>query len=134
MFRIHDVKALPDVEVYFPKHDGTLATGRNAKPFVGELVLNWKCLGVSLIDSLGVPEYSLLLWPSDFELNVEDGAVEIIDATGHVVARMGDDVWFTAYDVTYSHAMKHGGLAEITPACSAPYWMVGGDFTDVETP
>ena len=134
VFRIHEIKVLPDVEVYFPKHDGTLTTGRNAKPFVGELVLNGKCLGVSLADSLGVPEYSLLLWPSDFELNVEDGAVEIIDATGHVVARMGDDVRFTAYNVTYSHAIKHGGLAEITPACSAPYWMVGGDFTAVETP
>ena len=134
MFRIHDVKVLPDVEVYFPKYDGTLTTGRNAKPFVGELVLKGKCLGVSLIDSLGVPEHSLLLWPNDFELNVEDGAVEIVDATGHVVARMGDDVRFTAYDVTYSHAMKHGGLAEITPPCSAPYWMVGGDFTAVETP
>ena len=134
VFRIHDVKVLPDVEVYFPKQDGTLTAGQVVKRRVGELALDGKCLGVRIIDGYGVPEHALLLWPSEFELNVQDGAVKVIDATGRVVARVGDEVEVSAFNVTYDQAIKHGGLEKITPACSAPYWAVGGDFAATETP
>ena len=41
---IHEIKLLPDVEVYFPILDEVLAAGRAVKRDVGELVLNGKCL------------------------------------------------------------------------------------------
>ena len=133
VFRIHHVKVLPDVEVYFPKQDGTLVAGPRANRHVGELVLSGKCLGVRVGDRSSVPEPPLLLWPSSFELNVEDGAVEVIDPTGRTVARVGDEVQFSALSVSYDQAIKHGGLEKITPACVGPYWAVGQDFSATET-
>jgi hypothetical protein len=88
---IQEIKVLPDVEIYFPRQDETLATGRRAKRHVGELVLNGKCLRVRVGDDSSVPQPVLLLWPSAFELNVDDGVAEIIDASRRVVARVGDE-------------------------------------------
>ena len=80
------------------------------------------------------PEAALLVWPRAFELKVEDGAVEVIDADGRVAARVGDEVRFSAFNVTYHQAIKHRGLAEITPACSGRYLAVGEDFATTQTP
>ena len=52
-------------------------------------------------------EPALLIWPRTFELIIDDGAVEIVDATGRVVVRMEDDVQFTAFDVAYDQAIRH---------------------------
>ena len=60
---------------------------------------------------------------------VVDGDVGIVDATGRVVARVGDEVEFSAFDLTYQQAMEQGGLEEISPACSGAYWAVGEEFT-----
>ena len=60
---------------------------------------------------------------------MEDGDIGIVDATGRVVARIGDEVQFSAFDLSYQQAMEHGGLEEISPAYSAPYWAVGEEFT-----
>ena len=133
VFRMYDIKVLPDVEVYFPKQDEALKKGQVVKRRIGELALDGRCLGVRIVGSR-VPEFALLLWPSTFELNIVDGAVEVIDAAGRVAARVGDEVRFSAFNVTYDQAIKHGGLEEITPACSAPYWAVGEEFAAVETP
>ena len=58
----------------------------------------------------------------------------IVDGTGTVVARVGDEVEFDAFNLTYEEAKEHGGLAEITPACSGPYWAVGETFAAVLAP
>ena len=127
------IKVLPDVEVYFPKQDGTLAIDQETERFVGKLVLDRKCLEVDaairLSDRSYVPVPPLLIWPSTFSLSVEDGDVGIVDATGRVVARVGDEVQFSAFAISYQQAMEHGGLEGITPACSGPYWAVGEEFT-----
>ena len=134
VFEIHGIKVLPDVEVYFPKQDGTLANGRIAKRHVGALVVNHKCLEIRLIGGSGVPDTVLPLWPSTFELNVEDGEVAIVDAGGRVIARVGDEVQFDAFNVSFSQATEHGGLEELTPACSGPYWVVAEEFGVIKTP
>ena len=93
-----------------------------------------KCLGLRNILDGGVPQHALLSWPKDYDLNVENGAVEVLDATGRVVARVGEMVQVNAFNVTYGQATKHGGLEEITPACSAPYWAVEEVLTATKTP
>ena len=127
------IKILPDVEVYFPKQDGTLTTDQETERFAGELVVDGKCLKVDsplrVRDRAYVPISPLLIWPSAFSLSVEDGDVGIVDATGRVVARVGDEVQFSAFDLTYQQAIEHGGLEKISPACAAPYWAVGEEFT-----
>ena len=40
------IKILPDVEVYFPRQDGTLGTDQGMDRFVGKLVLDRRCLKV----------------------------------------------------------------------------------------
>ena len=44
-----DIKVLPDVEVYFPKQDGSLAIDQEMESFVGRLVLDRKCLKVDSV-------------------------------------------------------------------------------------
>jgi hypothetical protein len=138
VWRANTIKALPDVEVYFPRQDGTLATDQEPEHFVGKLVLNGKCLKVDpairVIDHSydGVPP--LIIWPSTLAVSVKDGVVGIVDATGRVVARVGDEVQFSAFAISYQQAIEHGGLDEISGACSAPYWAVGEEFTAAPAP
>ena len=133
VFRVYGIKVLPDVDIYFPKQSGTLATGRVYEHVVGELVVNGKCLGldnaIHVRDGSDVRGPVLLIWPSAYKLRMTSGTGEIVDSTERVVARVGDRVQFSAFDITYEQAIEHGGLEEITPACSAPYWAVGEDFT-----
>ena len=124
------MKTLPDVEVYFPKQDGTLAPEDGTVLFSGKLILFEKCLQVAddvirVRDRVYAGISPLIIWPTDFALSTEDGVVKIVDGTGNVVARVGDEVEFDAFNLTYEEAREHGGLAEITPACSGPYWAVG---------
>ena len=136
-FWIHSIKVLPDVEVYFPKQDGTLGTDQEMERFVGKLVLNRKCLEVDatvvrVSDRVILPGYQhLLIWPDTFTLSTEDDVVGIVDASGRVVARVGDEIQFSAVSVSYQEGLDHGGMREITPACSGPYWVVGEDFAAV---
>ena len=131
---INDIKVLPDVEVYFPKQDGSLAIDQEMESFVGRLVLDRKCLIVDSVrdrDRVVYPVPPLLIWPDTFTLSTEDEVVGIVDAAGRTVARVGDDVQFSAADVSYGQAMERSGLREISPACSGPYWVVADDFTAV---
>ena len=134
----NEIKVLPDVEVYFPRQDGTLATDQETERYVGKLVLNEKCLEVDsairVSDRSHMPYPPLIIWPSTLALSVEDGDVGIVDAAGRVVASVGDKVQFSALDLSYQEAMEHGGLDEISGACSGPYWATGEDFTAAPAP
>ena len=105
---------------------------------IGELVVNGKCLGldnaIHVRDGSDVLGPVLLIWPGTFELNMKSGAAQVLDSTGQVAARVGDRVQFSAFNISYNQAIEHGGLEEITPACSAPYWAVGDDLTLADSP
>ena len=73
----------------------------------------------------------LLIWPDTFTLSTEDDVVGIVDASGRVVARVGDEIQFSAVSISYQQAIDHSGLREISPACLGPYWVVGDDFAAV---
>ena len=139
VWRANKMKTLPDVEVYFPKQDGTLVPEDGTELFSGKLIRWGKCLQVAddvirVKDRVYAGTSPLIIWPHDFALSTKDGAVEIVDGTGSVVARVGDEVEFEAFNLTYAEAREHGGLAEITPACSGPYWAVGETFAAVSAP
>ena len=70
------------------------------------------------------------LTPSRSAWNDKD-VVGIVDATGRVVARVGDEIQFSAVSISYQEAMDHSGLREISPACTGGYWVVGDDFAAV---
>ena len=121
VWQANKMKTLPDVAVYFPKQDGTLAPEEGTELFSGKLILWEKCLQVAddvirVKDRVYAGISPLIIWPTDFALSTEDGVVKIVDGTGNVVARVGDEVEFDAFNLTYEEAKEHGGLAEITPA------------------
>ena len=141
-FGIHSIKVLPDVEVYFPKQDGTLGTDQGMERFIGKLVVERRCLKVD--DAIRVKDRvimpggrHLLIWPATFTLSLDDEVAGIVDATGRVIAQVGDEIQFSAVSVSYGDAMDHSGKREISSACSGGYWVVGEDFAavpDSETP
>jgi len=139
LWRANKMKTLPDVEVYFPKQNGTLTSEEGTVLFSGKLILWGKCLRVGddvirVKDRVYAGISPLIIWPHDFALNTQDGVVGIVDETGSVVARVGDEVELDAFNLTYEEAEEHGGLAEITPACSGPYWAVGETFAAASAP
>ena len=139
---INSITILPDVEVYFPQQDGTLTTNNGMDRFVGHLIVDKRCLRADSVvrdrdRALFPSEQPLLIWPHTFTLSVENDVVQIANETGRIVARAGDEIQFSAGSVSYSEAIEHSGLQEITGACSGPYWVVGDDFTavpNVESP
>ena len=132
-FHIWGIKVLPDVEVYFPQWDEGIRKGQVTLPRTGELTLDGKCLVLRNILEGGVPNEELLLWPEAYDLNVENGAVEVLDGAGQAVARVGDLVELKAFNVTYDQAKKHGGLDKLSPVCSGGL-AVEEIFTATKTP
>ena len=132
VFAPNRIKVLPDVEAYFPRQDGTLTMNQETERFSGELLLDGKCLKIDdplrMRDRVYLPISLLLVWPSSFSLSVDDGEVGIVDATGRIVARIGDEVQFSGLSLSYQQATEHGGLEDILPACWGSYWAVGEDF------
>ena len=136
-FIIYDIKVLPDVEVFFPKQDEFLDARPKPVRFTGDLVLNGICLEVENAVRVGSGSHfldpMLPIWPGAFELSLEDGAAKIVDSTGRAVARVGDQVQFSAFGVPSGWAFKHGGVEEIRHFCDGSYWAVGDDFRTAET-
>ena len=135
-FGIHSIKVLPDVEIYFPQQDGTLGVGQQMDRFVGKLIVEHRCLMVDapvrVRDRVIMPggRY-LLIWPDTFTLDLDDEVAGVVDETGRVVARVGEEIEFGAVAVTYEEAMEQSGLRDVSPACSGGYWVVGGDLAAV---
>lgn len=137
VFSIYDIKVLPDVVVYFPRQDEFLDARPKPVRFTGELVLNGICLevenAVRVESGSRFPDPMLSIWPSTLELSLEDGTAKIVDSMGRAVARVGDQVQFSAFSVPYGWALKYGGVEEITLFCDGSYWAVGDDFRAAET-
>ena len=136
-FEIHSIKVLPDAEVYFPTQDGTLSKGSWMQRFTGKLVLQGRCLvideAVRVYDRVNAPgDENLLIWPENFTLSLDEDVPGIVDASGRVVARVGDEIQVSAVAVTREEAVDHSGYREVSPDCGGGLWFVGEDFGAVE--
>ena len=131
----NSIYVLPDVDIYFPKQDGTLATDDGMERYVGKLVLDRRCLMVDHAvrdrDNAYFSEPTLFIWPDTFTLSLDDEVVGIVDASGRVVARVGDDVQFSAVSISRQEAIDHTGFREMWPACPGGHLVVGDDFAAV---
>ena len=132
----NNIKVLPNVEVYFPKQHGTLATDNRMERYVGKLVLDRRCLmvdhAVRVKDRVIVTGgQHLLIWPDSFTLNLEGEVAGIVNAAGRVVARVGDEIQFSAVSISHQEAMDHTGLREMWSACPSAHLVVGDDFAAV---
>ncbi len=85
----------------------------------GELVLESGCLRAGGY---------LLVWPHGFSLSTKDGVIQIIDATGKPVARVGDKLKVGGGEMPSEIIAKYS--VELPSArCSGPYWIVGEVIT-----
>ena len=120
-FGIHSIKVLPDIEVYFPKQDGTLGPGQGMDRFVGKLVVEQRCLkvdaAVRVKDRVIMPGGRYIcssgLTPSTLSTG-RGGRRHSRRKWPCCCARVGDEIQFNAVAVTYGEAMEHSGLREIS--------------------
>ena len=86
---------------------------------MGDLVLVEGCLRIGSADG------NLLVWPPDFTLKAENGVLEILDGTGQVVARVGEEVRMGGGEVNYVEQLGEYVRRQLPPNCPGPYWIVG---------
>ena len=82
------------------------------------------CLRVTLSTAPTTPNSSaLVVWPSNFTLSAKGNSIQIIDGTGLVAARVGDDVRYSGYGTKEIGDLE---LRQPLPeGCPGPYRIVG---------
>ncbi len=88
---------------------------------IGKLVLVDDCLRVNSIYS---NESELLIWPPDFDVRMNNDAIEIVDRTvaKRAVWRIGEVVTLGGGEV---YRINDGERPLFSANCLGPYWIVG---------
>ena len=115
----------PAPHIHFPRQNtrgGEIA--QMAALLEGKLVEVNGCLRV------GGREGSLVIWPDGFGAGMQDGKLVVLDASGLIVARVGDRVSMGGGEVSGEY-VDGWDLIDPKPlaACPGPYWIAG----EVET-
>ena len=114
----------------FPTHDAPLGTDNGGHYFAGQLALNEGCLRAEVPEDPNTPASSwLLIWPSAFTLDTEDGALRIVDENGRIAARVGDHIRLSRATVSYQEAQDQGLIQGLSEDCAGPYVLVGDEVT-----
>ncbi len=72
-------------------------------------------------------EDTIIVWQPDYFLTDNNGAIEVLDKTGKVVARVGDEVVMGGGGWPIDDINRY--LKEPLPAdCKGPFWMMGGEI------
>ena len=66
----------------------------------------------------------LPVWPPEFTLGAENDVLQVLDGTGQVVARVGEEVYMGGGE-GLSRAMAQCVRQQLPAACTDPYWIVG---------
>ena len=137
-------------QIHFPQHQQPPLTNWGTDYIFGELILVDGCLRLSYTDPTykdSTPDGVLIIWPAGFRLNRDTTPARIINPTGLVAARVGDDVrisgdwskdprptWWPAQPtragMVRDEAPDTATLAKELPAeCTGPYWIVGDEVS-----
>ena len=117
---------LPDL-IFFPKQE--LVNGewiRMTGGIIGDLVEVDGCLRLN--SSYDDTSY-LIVWPSDYTLDVSNNVVQLRDSTGQIMVRVGEEVHMGGGEVTSLEGVVSVNkqlLQEMPSECSGPYWISGG--------
>ncbi len=119
-----------NVVVMFPQHDAPLGTDNGGHYFAGQLALDEGCLRAEVPEDPNGPASSwLLVWPSAFTLDTEDGAVRIMNGNGQIAARVGYHIRLRRAAVSYQEATDQGLLRGMSEDCAGPFYLVGDEVT-----
>ena len=67
----------------------------------------------------------LVIWQPDYFLNDNRGKLEIIDRSGKVVARVGEETRMSGGEIPLSAELVRQLRTPIPDRCSGPYWLMG---------
>jgi len=87
----------------------------------GRLILKEGCLRLKRLFG----ESQLIIWPHGYELRIEEKTIQVIDADGRMVARVGD--WIEVgggESKSVEHIEDYIGQS-LPPDCAGPYWIAG---------
>ena len=109
----------PDPTVHFPQ----LRT--RGEPFMeallqGKLAVIEGCLRVT-----GSGSSHLVIWQPDFLVNNNEGVIEILDRSGEVVARVGEEIRIGGGEVPLTEKLKQLLREPLPEQCRGPYWSMG---------
>jgi hypothetical protein len=113
--------AMPPPGIYFPRQsEAQLA--KMAALLIGTLVLDEQgCLRVKTESLKAQP---LVIWPYDFTVNKDGGAVMIRDGKGQIIGLVGEEIQLGGGEIPAEAFEKR--LREPLPkACPGPYWFTG---------
>ena len=94
-------------------------------PLEGRLALSKACL---YIQSESLNASYAAIWPFNFGVAVQNGDVQILNAGGEVVARVGDQIRLSGGEVRqFSPEEFDASFSGDPTPCTAPYWLVNTD-------
>jgi hypothetical protein len=88
----------------------------------GELVLADGCLRIK--ENYGEESYAAI-WPFEFNFEVQNGNVDILNGEGRVVAQVGDQVRISGGEIPRFSEKEFEQNYLGTLRCSGRYWLVG---------
>jgi len=93
-------------------------------PLTGKLVLFDRC--PHIMPDYSPVDYYTPVWPPDYSVSVKDGEVEIVDGTGQVVARVGEEVQVGGGKIPKNWDWEeYRRLRDDLPGeCIGPYWII----------
>jgi len=124
-----EVVSTPQIEAIFLRYKPALSEqAQAAKEVTGRLVLYeyQRCLQLET-GGLGGPVH--LFWPPDWSLRASDGEVAVLDGTGQVVGRVGQDVSLRVREVPgdWDSAVYRQLVNELPCSCMGGLsWLVDG--------
>jgi hypothetical protein len=117
--------------IYFPRQKKTEGERAVMEALVrGTLVLVDNCIRLQYqADEVDI-DY-LLIWPPDFYISNENGAVNILDENKNIVASIGDKVKMGGGEIHLLSLLDKFIQEQVPPQCPGLYWIVGEGFTRV---
>ena len=64
------------------------------------------------------------IWPYGFSLQIRENVIQIVDATGQVVAQVGNKLEISGGEMPAEHIAEYSAQP-IPGNCPGPYWIVG---------
>jgi len=115
----------PEPTLHFPQLRMRSATFMEAL-MEGTLVLQDECLRVRHDDG---DEGYLIIWQVDYYVNNNAGAIEILDRSGQVVARVGEGIRMGGGEVPMTDRLRQQLRDPLPDECQGPYWLMGEMLT-----
>ena len=123
---------LPELPVAFPRQpqpDGERAVMEALTG--GRLALVDGCIRLA---ERGMSESYLLIWPPGFSLALEGETPVILDEQGRRLAQVGDWVAMGGGEVPLLAQLADSVQAQVPPACTGRFWVIGDGFHPVTPP